>query len=194
MTREEGFFTTFIKVSKAISSTLDLQEILDLILKNGIDSLDLQAGVISLLNKKDNRLEVIAHRNLSDEFINKGPILADKSMPDAIETKRPAVLENIENECQLQYPEACKKEGIQAILSVPIVFKDALLGILRLYDDKPREFSYREVEFITALAEQGGIAIQNARYMQKVKHEHEKEVDELWDWFNSMSGTTMLDG
>ena len=194
MTREESFFSTFIKISKAISSTLDLQEVLDLILKNAIDSLDLQAGVISLLNKKDNRLEVIAHRNLSVDFINKGPILADKSMPDAIETKRPAVLENIENECQLQYPEACKKEGIKAILSVPIVFKDELLGILRLYDNNPREFSYREVEFMTALAEQGGIAIQNARYMQKVKHEHEKEVGELWEWFNSMSGTTMLDG
>jgi GAF domain-containing protein len=194
MAREESFFSTFIKVSKAISSTLDLQEVLDLILKNGIDSLDLQAGVISLLNKRENRLEVIAHRNLSDEFINKGPILADKSMPDAVETKRPAILENIENECQLQYPEACKKEGIQAILSVPIVFKDQLLGILRLYDDKPREFAYREVEFMTALAEQGGIAIQNARYMQKVKTDHEKEVGELWEWFNSMSGTTMLDG
>ena len=194
MAREESFFSTFIKVSKAISSTLDLQEVLDLILKNAIDSLELKAGVISLLNKRENRLEVIAHRNLSEDFINKGPILADKSMPDAVETKRPAILENIENECQLQYPEACKKEGIQAILSVPIVFKDELLGILRLYDDQPREFAYREVEFMTALAEQGGIAITNARYMQKVVNDHEKEVGELWEWFNSMSGTTMLDG
>ena len=31
MAREESFFSTFIKVSKAISSTLDLQEVLDLI-------------------------------------------------------------------------------------------------------------------------------------------------------------------
>jgi GAF domain-containing protein len=194
MAREDSFFSTFVKISKAISSSLDMREVLDLILKNAIDALDLKAGVISLLNKRENRLEVIAHRNLSEEFINKGPILADKSMPDAIETKRPAILENIENECQLQYPEACKVEGIKAILSVPIVLQDELIGILRLYDGKPREFTYREVEFITALAEQGGIAIRNARYLQRLKKDHKKEMDELVEWFNSMSGTAMLDG
>ncbi len=194
MAREDSFFSTFVKISKAISSSLDMREVLDLILKNAIDALELKAGVISLLNKRENRLEVIAHRNLSEEFINKGPILADKSMPDAIETKRPAILENIENECQLQYPEACKVEGIKAILSVPIVLQDELIGILRLYDGKPREFTYREVEFITALAEQGGIAIRNARYLQRLKKDHKKEMDELVEWFNSMSGTAMLDG
>lgn len=194
MAREDSFFSTFVKVSKAISSSLDLKEVLDLILKNSIDALKLKAGVISLLNKKDNRLEVIAHRNLSDEFINKGPILADKSIPDAVETKHPAIVENIENECQLQYPEACKKEGIKAILSVPILLRNELIGILRLYDGNPREFSYREVQFITALAEQGGIAIQNARYLQQVDQDHKEEVAELWEWFKSMSGGTMLDG
>jgi GAF domain-containing protein len=194
MAREESFFTTFLKVSKAISSSLDLKEVLDLILKNAVDSRGLKAGAISLLSKKDNHLKVIAHYNLSQEFINKGPIIADKSMPDAIQTKRPAIIESIDNECQLQYPEACKAEGIKAIVSVPILFKDELIGIIRLYDDKPREFTYREIEFLTALAEMGGVAIQNARYMQKVKETHEKEMEELFEWFNSMSGAFMLDG
>ena len=115
-------------------------------------------------------------------------------MPDVLETKTPAIIENIENDCQLQYPEACKQEGIKAILSVPIILRNELIGILRLYDSQPREFSYREVEFITALAEQGGIAIQNARYFQQVDQDHKKEVAELWEWFKSMSGATMLDG
>ncbi len=181
-------------MSKAISSSLNLDEVLDTILKNAIESLNLKAGVISLLNKKENRLEVIAQRNLSDEFINKGPILADKSMPDAVSTKRPALVADIENECQLQYPEACKKEGIGAILSVPILLKDELIGVLRLYSSEPREFTYREVEFMTALAEMGGIAIKNAQYMHKMEKDHKKEVEELWDWFNSMSAGSMLDG
>lgn len=194
MAKDESYFTTFIKVSKAISSSLDLKEVLDLILKNAVESQGLKAGVISLLSKKDNHLKVIAHHNLSQEFINKGPIMADQSMPDVIETKRPAIIENIEHECQLQYPDACKAEGIKAIVSVPILFKDELIGIIRLYDDKPREFTYREIEFLTALAEQGGVAIKNARYMQHVKQDHEKEMEELFEWFNSMSGTSMLDG
>jgi len=194
MAKEQDYFSAFVSVSKAISSTLDLKEVLDLILKKAIESLNLKAGVISLLNRKKNQLEIIAHRNLSEDFINKGPVLADKSLPNGIYTKRPAIVSNIEDDSQLQYPDACKKEGIGAILSVPILFKDEVIGILRLYDSKPREFTYREVEFMTALAEQGGIAIENARYMQKVMKEHKKEMEDLTDWFTAMSGTSMLDG
>jgi len=189
------FFSAFVNISKAISSSHDLKEVLDLIVKHGVDSLSLKAGAVSLWNKKENRLELVAQRNLSEEFINKGPVLADKSMPGAFITKRPVVVPNVEKDKQIQYPEACKKEGIESILSVPIVFKDNVIGMLRLYDSKPREFSYKEVEFITALAEQGGIAVENARYMEKVMKDHKKEVEELWDWFRSMSGgSSMLDG
>ena len=191
---ERNFFSAFVSVSKAISSTLNLTKVLDLIVEHAISSLDLKAGALSLWNKKTNQLELIAQRNLSQDFLNKGPILADKSIPAAITTKRPVVVPDIDTECQLQYPEACKKEGIRSILSIPLVFKDNVIGMLRLYDTKERDYTYREVEFITALAEQGAIAIENARYMEKVLKDHKKEVEELSDWFNAMSGTPMLDG
>jgi GAF domain-containing protein len=187
------FFSAFVNISKAISTSHDLREVLDLIVKHGVDSLNMKAGSLSLWNKKENRLELITQRNLSEEFVNKGPVLADKSMPGAFLTKRPVVVPNVEQDKQIQYPEACKKEGIEAILSVPIVFKDNVIGMLRLYDAKPREFTYREVEFITALAEQGGVAIENARYMEKVMIDHKKEVEELWDWFRCMSGAPTLE-
>jgi GAF domain-containing protein len=188
------YFSAFVSVSKAISSTLNLKKVLDLIIREAIGSLYLKAGAISLLNKKENRLELIAQNNLSEEFLNKGPILADKSIPRAITAKGPVVVPDIRDDLELQYPEECKKEGIGSILSVPIIFKDEIIGVLRLYDSKPRDFSDREVEFITALAEQGGIAIENARYMEEVKKDHKKEMKELWDWFNSMIGSPMLDG
>jgi GAF domain-containing protein len=188
------YFSAFVSVSKAISSTLNLKKVLDLIIREAIGSLYLKAGAISLLNKKENRLELIAQNNLSEEFLNKGPILADKSIPRAITAKGPVVVPDIRDDLELQYPEECKKEGIGSILSVPIIFKDEIIGALRLYDSKPRDFSDREVEFITALAEQGGIAIENARYIEEVKKDHKKEMKDLWDWFNSMIGSPMLDG
>lgn len=190
----EDYFAAFAKVSKAISASLDLQEVLGLILDQAVASLDLKAGALSLLNKKENRLELICHRNLSEEFIHKGPILADKSVPRALEKKAPVIVTDIDADKQLQYPEACKREGFQFILSVPILFKNEVMGLLRLYDARRRDFSERDLMFITALAEQGGIAIQNARYMGKIVADHKKEMESLWDWFNSMTGTLRLDG
>ena len=193
--KEPDYFSAFVSISKAISSSLDFQEVLGLIVKHAVESLELKAGALSLWNRRENRLELITQRDLSEEFLNKGPILVDKSIPKAITSKKSVVVSNVENDRQVQYPEACKKEGIKSILSVPIVFKDNVIGVLRLYDSKPREFTPRELEFMTALAEQGGIAIQNARHMEKVLRDHEKEIGELWDWFDSMSGyPRVLDG
>ena len=192
--REQDYFSAFVSVSKAISSTLDLQEILNLILKHAVSSLNFKAGAISLLDKKNNRLQLIANYNLSQEYLDKGPLAADKSMPGAISDKRPVVVSDVKTDSRLQYPEACAKEGIGSILSVPILFKDNVIGVLRLYGAEPHDFTYREVEFISALADQGGIAIENARYMEKVLKDHKKEMEELTDWFDSIIGSRALDG
>ena len=189
------YFSAFVSISKAISSSLDLQEVLNLIVKHAVKSLDLKAGALSLWNRRENRLELITQRDLSEEFLNKGPIFADKSIPEAITSKKPVVVSDVENDRQVQYPDALKREGIKSILSVPIVFKENVIGMLRLYGSRPREFTPRELEFMTALAEQGGIAIQNARHMERVLRDHEKEIGELWDWFDSISEyPRVLDG
>ena len=60
-TKERDYFSTFVSVSKAISSSLNLQEVLNLIVNHAVDSLEIKAGAISLLNKKRNRLKVGAY-------------------------------------------------------------------------------------------------------------------------------------
>lgn len=189
---KQNFFSAFVSISKAISSSLDLREVLDLIVSHAVDSLDLKAGTLSLWNKEKNRLELIAHRNLSQEFLEKGPVFVDKSIPDTIMLKRIVVVPNAWDYEHIQYPDACEREGIKSIVSVPIIFRENVIGVLRLYDSESRKFTNQEIEFITALSEQGAIAIENARSMQQVleRHkkemeDHKKEVEEIWDWFDS---------
>ena len=184
---EHQYFRAFVNVTQAISSTLDLQEVLDRIVANAVEVLKLKAGLFSLWNKHENRLEIVSHLNLSQDFLEKGPIYADKSVPRAITTRKPAVIPDIEHDDQLQYPDACRKEGIKALLSIPVIFKEETIGVLRLYDNKVRAFSEDQVEFVTALAEQGGVAIENARFMDQLKKDHARELDDLWQWFSDMA-------
>ncbi|MFQ6608673.1 MAG: GAF domain-containing protein [Fidelibacterota bacterium] len=182
--KSHDFFRAFVNVTKAISSTLDLQKVLSKIIENAVEVLELKAGAISLWNKNQNRLEMISHQNLSEEFLNKGPVYADKSMPRALITGKPVIIPDIRQDDQLQYPEACKKEGIKALMSIPIVYKEDIIGVLRLFDSRNREFTPEEIEFMVALAEQGGIAINNARFMAQLEKDHQREMDDLWDWFS----------
>jgi GAF domain-containing protein len=178
----------------AITGSNQLETMANRLTQLVVGTLGIKGAAIFMVNPEFDALELLASSGLSINYINKGPVLADKSMPDAITDMRPAIVENVADDSQLQYPEACESEGIGAILSLPIVHRDKLIGILRLYNATPREFSYKEVECLTALAELGGIAIENARYMQKLKKDHAKEMEDLWDWFKDVSGTSMLDG
>jgi GAF domain-containing protein len=54
------------------------------------------------------------------------------------------------------------EEGINTLLSVPVVAKDKVIGVLRLYMAEPRDVSDSEMEFVSALAGMGGLAIANA--------------------------------
>lgn len=186
---QRDFFSAFVNVSKAISSTMNIQEILDLIVRNAVEALELMAGAFSLWRRRENRLEMISHLNLSAEFLHKGPVRADKSMPRALTTKKPVLVPDIDHDHQLQYPAACKREGIKALFSIPIIFKDEVIGVLRLYDSKVRRLGPQEMQFVIALAEQGGIAIENARFMEQMKKDHAREMDDLWKWYSGLVET-----
>jgi GAF domain-containing protein len=67
------------------------------------------------------------------------------------------------NDSRIQYRAEKAREGINTILSVPMVAKDKVIGVLRLYSEEPRDFTDEEIEFVSALAEMGGLAIANAK-------------------------------
>ena len=78
-------------------------------------------------------------------------------------------------------------------MGVPIFSKERLIGALYL-TDKPdgSEFTEADQQLIEMLAIHAAIAIENARSMQQVleRHkkemaDHKKEVEEIWDWFDS---------
>jgi PAS domain S-box-containing protein len=57
---------------------------------------------------------------------------------------------------------------VASILAVAIVVKKRTIGVLRLLTAEKRHFSDAQINFATAVAEQGGIAIQNARNYGKI--------------------------
>ena len=62
-----------------------------------------------------------------------------------------------------------QKEGISSILSVPIVVGGRLIGAVRVYTGEPWEFTLDDVNFVQALAQIAGGAINMARYVKGLK-------------------------
>jgi len=170
--QEKGYFDSFLEVVKAVNSTLDRQEVLDLLVSNATQVMHLKASAIRLLDEKQRTLELEASHGLSEKYLNKGPVDADKSIADAMEGKTISVY-NVTEDPRAQYPKEAQEEGIVSIISVPLRIKGGVIGVMRLYTPEPREFSRQEINSAEALAEMGAIAIENARMYEKIKRDYE---------------------
>ena len=170
--QEKGYFDSFLEVVKAVNSTLDRQEVLDLLVSNATQVMNLKASAIRLLDEKQQALELEASHGLSQKYLNKGPVDADKSIADAMEGKTISVY-NVTEDPRAQYPKEAEEEGIVSIISVPLRIKGRVIGVMRLYTPEPREFSEEEINSAEALAEMGAIAIENARMYEKIKRDYE---------------------
>jgi GAF domain-containing protein len=156
------YFRAFFETSQTILSSESVQDVLKLLVKRCVRAMGAKAGSLRLLDEKTNRLALVASHLLSREYLGKGPLEADKSIPEVMEGKA-VVIRDAPNDARIQYQEELSREGINTILAVPVVAKDRVIGVLRLYTGQPRDFVEEEIEFVSALAEMGGLAIANAK-------------------------------
>lgn len=156
------YLESYQDVCKAISSSISLNEVLNLIVTSIVKVMNVKGCMVRLLNKETEQLEVAAHYGLSDSYVNKGPVAYDKSIQDALEGKAVSVYD-ITSDPDSKYRQEALNEGIRTILSIPIRLKKEVIGVLRMYTAEPVKYNSEDLKFMTAIAEQAGIAITNAR-------------------------------
>jgi GAF domain-containing protein len=180
--KETRYFESILDVCKVINSSLELKEVLRLITENIITLINVKACTIFLLDKSRNELDVSATYGLSEAYLSKGPVDADKSIAETLEGKI-VLVQDTSSDSRVQYPEEAKKEGIASMLSVPITVKGQIIGVLRIYTSAQRIFSDDEYKLISGLADIGGIAIDNARMYDHLKSDHERLISDTHQWF-----------
>ncbi len=160
------YMESYQNISKAISSSIALDEVLQLIVTNVVKVMNAKASSLRLLNKETQQLELVAYTGLSEQYANKGPVGYDASIDDALAGKPVSVYDITEHKDSKYYKEA-SEEKIRSILSIPMRFQKEVIGVLRMYTSEPVKYTEEELRFITAIAEQGTIAISNARRFEK---------------------------
>jgi len=164
--------------SKAISSSLNLKEVLELIVKSVVNLLEVKGCSVHLLDDTGKKLETRAAYGLSDAYLAKGPIEQDKSAAESIQGNS-VFIENMSRDPRIHYPDEAQKEGIFSMLSIPLKAKERVIGILRVYTGEPRQFTDSEIELINTFAEQAGIAVVNAKLYQDVRGDYDSLKKEL---------------
>ena len=151
----------FHDLSASINSSLDIKKIMHILSADVSEALKTKGASIRLFDNEKRTLNLVASYGLSEKFLNKGPVLVKNNIAHATKGK-PVVVKDVSSDRRVQYRDEVMEEGIASILSVPIKAKEEVIGVLNLFTDMPREFDEYEVMLVSALAHQGGVAIQNA--------------------------------
>jgi signal transduction protein with GAF and PtsI domain len=168
MKRETMNFESILKITKAIAMSRDPEEVTLLIVESVKTALEAKGCALFLFNRKTDELEVAASYGLSDEYVNKGPLSAMRSIADSLKDG-PVAIEDVMDDPRIQYPEEAKKEGISSILSVPIVVRQNPIGALRVYSAEPWEGSLKQVNLVQAVAQIAGMALEMSRLYKGLK-------------------------
>jgi len=161
-------YETMLKVAKSISHSKDPEEVALMTVDSIKTALDVKGCALFLFNRKTDELELATAFGLSDEYINKGPVSALRSIAQSLEDG-PVAIYDVTDDPRIQYPKEARKEGISSILSVPMVVGGNLIGAVRVYTSEPWEFTMHDVSFVQALAQIAGGAINMARYVKGLK-------------------------
>ncbi len=175
----------FLGMAASITASTDIKTILQTLTEDVAKALSVKAATIRLLDENRVTLRLAASYGLSEKYLKKGPISAEKSIAQALQGK-PVVVKDAATDAGVQYRKEKKEEGIVTILSVPIKSREEVIGVLRLYSAVPRDFTDDEIQFVNAIAYMGGVAIQNMQLMAMLRDDVKDLRENVWifkSWF-----------
>jgi GAF domain-containing protein len=181
-------YLAFQTIAREVNSSLQLQEVLNALLRTTITEMNCRAGSIRLLDAKRRSLRLVASEGLSQAYISKGEVRVEDSPVDRkVFEGQPVIIYDVAESGGLQYPEEAVREGIRSVLAVPMRLSGTIVGVLRVYSGQPYRFSPEEVAFIDAVAELGTLAIENARLHQALAEKYEAAREDWSGWYRFLA-------
>jgi len=151
------------EIAKAINSTLNLPEVLDLIMKMTIKYLGAEAGSIMLLNDQKELVLTVATGLDMDKLKDVSVKIGDSISGKVALTGEPLLLVGKADNSEFTNI-VVRKEDIKSSLCVPLKVKDQLRGVLNLRKASSKDdFTEEQLNFLSMIGDQAAIAIENAR-------------------------------
>jgi signal transduction histidine kinase len=162
------------EVSQAINSTLDLQTVLTRIVSHAVRLSEADGGSIYEYDDQHGAFLLRAAYQMDEELIEAfraNPIrLGEGAVGRAAAVRGPIQVSDITQE--LAYPERLRdllsQSGFRALLAVPLLREEHIVGALVVRRKSPGEFPPEMVELLRTFATQSVLAIQNARLFREI--------------------------
>lgn len=157
------------EIAETVNATLNINRVAESIVTELPKIMNVQAVTVRVLDQQNKKLRLVAACGLSDKYLNRGAVDSEESIKLVLAGK-PVAIKDATTDQRIQYTAEAREEGIASILAVPITAMGRVLGVLRLLATTPRDFSSEEIQFVTAVAAQKGLATRNAMRHEEMRN------------------------
>lgn len=151
-------------IGREIIATMDLPTISSLILRHAMEATCATTGVILLFNEKRDGLILCAQQGYPEGAFASMDTLNQGLTGRVLQSGRALIIEDVQQETDYVPLAAATRSQ----LSVPVTWRGEIIGVITLESDQRAGFKVEEGNFISQLANQMVIAVDNARLFQRV--------------------------
>jgi signal transduction protein with GAF and PtsI domain len=158
------------RISKAITSDHYIEDILRLVVTVTAETMHSKICSLWLLDDNDNALKLRATPSISEDYLKERSLKIGEGIVGQVAlTRNPRAVLNVLEEPEYKEKGLARKEGLVSMLSVPMVVKDRVVGVINCYTSYPHEFTETEKNVLTTVASEAAVAIENTELMVKTK-------------------------
>ncbi|HZP79083.1 MAG TPA: response regulator [Pseudolabrys sp.] len=159
-------------VTQAINSTLDLETVLTTIVSKAVQLSGTEAGTIYTFDESSGQFQPRATHGMDDEVVaairNRGISAGETAVGRAAAGRAPIQIADALADGSMVL-DIVVQAGFRALLVVPLVRSDRIIGALVVRRKQPGEFPKETVDLLQTFADQSVLAIQNARLFNEIE-------------------------
>jgi HD-GYP domain-containing protein (c-di-GMP phosphodiesterase class II) len=171
---------SLLSVAQAVSASLRLEQVLQTIAEKAVEITGAKACSIRLLSAEGSELLPAASVGLSPEYLGKGRVWVRSSGLDQdVLAGETVLLGDVTKDARFQYRRQAESEGLVSALALPLRQRERVVGVLRVYSGRRRNWSGQDRRVLEGFATQAAIAIENARLYEDIHSNYWETVRAL---------------
>lgn len=181
------------EIAQLASSTRDWDEMLRIVIDRTTTAMRAEVSSLYLVERQAGVLRLAATNGLDRRWIGKATLRIGEGITGWVANARvPLAVRDVRNEPRFKWVRAVDQERFTSMLSVPLIIRDEVIGVMNVQTVDLREFLRSEIAFLQTIANQVAGIIEKSR-LQRDAERKLHEVSALFEISNVLTSTLELD-
>ena len=181
------------EIAQLASSTRDWDEMLHIVIDRTTGAMGAEVSSLYLVERREGLLRLVASNGLNPRAIGRATLRIGEGITGWVANARvPLSVRDVHAEPRWKFVPSVDVDRFTSMLSVPLVIRDEVIGVMNVQTVEPRDFDRVEIDFLQTIANQVAGIIEKSRLQRDAEHKL-REVSALFEVSNVLTSTLELD-